>query len=208
MKKNRMQITKLLIANRGEIAIRIARAASDLGVPSVAAYSRDDARSLHPRVADEAHELPGQGAAAYLNIEAVIGAAQATGCDAIHPGYGFLSERADFARRCAEAGLIFIGPDVTHLELFGDKARARAAAQAADVPVIRGIDRAVSVQEARSFFASLQGGAMIIKALAGGGGRGTRVVLTEQEIEPAYQRCRSEAEAAFGCGDVYVEEFI
>ncbi|HUB15284.1 MAG TPA: carboxyl transferase domain-containing protein [Acetobacteraceae bacterium] len=203
-----MPITRVLIANRGEIAIRIARAAGDLGLGCVAVHSRDDARSLHLRAADAVRELPGRGAAAYLDADAIIAAAQASGCDAIHPGYGFLSERAEFARRCAQAGLIFIGPAPAHLELFGDKARARTAAVAADVPVIRGMDRAVSLAEARAFFASLRGGAMIIKAIAGGGGRGTRAVYSEAEIEPAYQRCRSEAEAAFGCGDVYAEQYI
>jgi acetyl/propionyl-CoA carboxylase alpha subunit/acetyl-CoA carboxylase carboxyltransferase component len=203
-----MPITRLLIANRGEIAIRIARAAADMGIRSVAMHSRDDARSLHVRAADELRELPGQGAAAYLDADAIIAVANASGCDAVHPGYGFLAERPDFARRCAQAGLIFVGPSPTHLELFGDKARARLAAVAADVPVIRGMDRAVSLQEAEAFFSSLRGGAMIIKAVAGGGGRGTRAVQTEAEVEPAYQRCRSEAEAAFGCGDVYVEQYI
>ena len=140
-------------------------------------------------------ELPGQGAAAYLDADAVIAAAKGSGCDAVHPGYGFLSERADFARRCAKAGLIFVGPTPEHLELFGDK--ARAAAVAAYVPVIHGMDRPVSLQEAQAFFASLRGGAMIIKAVAGGGGRGTRAVFSEAEIDPAYQRCRSEVEAAF-----------
>jgi acetyl/propionyl-CoA carboxylase alpha subunit len=203
-----MPINSLLIANRGEIAIRIARAAGDLGLCSVAVHSRDDARSLHVRAADEVRELPGQGAAAYLDVDAILAAAKASGCDAVHPGYGFLSERADFARRCANAGLIFVGPAPEHLELFGDKAKARTAAVAADVPVLRGIDRAVSLEEAQAFFSSLRGDAMIIKAVAGGGGRGTRAVWSESEIEPAYQRCRSEAMAAFGCGDVYVEQYI
>jgi acetyl/propionyl-CoA carboxylase alpha subunit/acetyl-CoA carboxylase carboxyltransferase component len=204
-----MSVTKLLIANRGEIAIRIARAAADMGVPSVAVYSEDDSRSLHLRVADETEMLPGIGPAAYLNANAVIAAARTADCDAIHPGYGFLAERSDFARQCAEAGLTFVGPDVAHLELFGDKARARVAAAAASVPVIRGLDHAVTLDEAQSFFRSLgAGGAMIIKAVAGGGGRGTRAVLASDEVEPAFQRCQSEADAAFGRTDVYVEEFI
>jgi acetyl/propionyl-CoA carboxylase alpha subunit len=114
-----MPITRLLIANRGEIAIRIARAAADLGLRSVAVHSRDDVRSL--RVADEVRELPGQGAAAYLDTDAIIAAAKDSGCDAVHPGYGFLSERAEFARRCTQADLIFVGPAPGHLELFGDK---------------------------------------------------------------------------------------
>jgi acetyl/propionyl-CoA carboxylase alpha subunit/acetyl-CoA carboxylase carboxyltransferase component len=204
-----MAVSKLLIANRGEIAIRIARAAADMGIPSVAVYSEDDSRSLHLRVADEARLLPGLGAAAYLNAAAVIAAAHAAGCDAIHPGYGFLAERADFALMCSEAGLTFVGPDVVHLELFGDKARARSAAVAAGVPVVRGLDHAVTLEEVRGFFASLgDGGAMIIKAVAGGGGRGTRAVWAAEEIEGAFQRCQSEAAAAFGRADVYVEEFI
>jgi acetyl/propionyl-CoA carboxylase alpha subunit/acetyl-CoA carboxylase carboxyltransferase component len=202
-------MAKLLIANRGEIAIRIARAAADMGLPTVAVYAEDDARSLHLRTADEARALPGSGPAAYLDADAVIAAAHTSGCDAIHPGYGFLAERSDFARLCALSGLTFIGPSPQHLALFGDKARARLAAAAASVPVIRGLDHAVTLPEAGSFFASIgSGGAMIIKALAGGGGRGTRAVMTADAIESAYQRCRSEAKAAFGCPDVYVEEFI
>jgi acetyl/propionyl-CoA carboxylase alpha subunit/acetyl-CoA carboxylase carboxyltransferase component len=204
-----MSVTKLLIANRAEIAIRIARAAADMALPTVAVYSEGDARSLHLRAADESRALPGRGAAAYLDAEAVIAAATASGCDAIHPGYGFLAERSDFARRCAEAGLTFVGPDVETLELFGDKARARAAAVAASVPVLRGVDHAVTLDEARAFLASLRpGGGMIVKALAGGGGRGTRPVLSADQLDAVFERCRSEAGAAFGRAEVYVEEFI
>ena len=203
-----MTFNALLIANRGEIAIRIARAAADLGIRTVAVHSEDDAASLHTRVADEAVALAGLGAAAYLNEEAIVAAAKASGCDAVHPGYGFLAERASFARRCAAADMVFVGPKPQHLELFGDKGRARAAAVAAEVPVVRGLDRPVSLQEAKDFFASLGGGAMIIKAIAGGGGRGTRIVEDEADIESAYQRCQSEAQAAFGVPDVYVEQFL
>ena len=204
-----MALSRLFIANRGEISIRIARAADDLGIASVAAYSQDDAASLHVRAADEAVALKGTGAAAYLDMAGLIAAAKAAECDAVHPGYGFLSERADFAQQCVQAGLVFVGPSVTHLELFGDKARARAAALAADVPVTKGLDHAVTVKQAQDFFASLgAGGAMIIKAVAGGGGRGTRAVLSADEIEPAFKRCQSEAKAAFGVEDVFVEAFI
>ena len=204
-----MSVTKLLIANRGEIAIRIARAAADLGIPTVAAYSEDDSPSLHLRMADACRALPGQGPAAYLNAEAVIAAATASGCDAIHPGYGFLAERSDVARMCADKRLTFVGPDVKQLELFGDKARARAAAIAASVPVIRGLDHAVTRDEARAFFASLgPARAMIVKAVFGGGGRGTRVVLSMDELDAAFERSQSEAAAAFGRAEVYVEEFI
>jgi acetyl/propionyl-CoA carboxylase alpha subunit/acetyl-CoA carboxylase carboxyltransferase component len=209
MEPTSMAVTKLLIANRGEIAIRIARAAADLSLPTVAVYPEDDSLSLHLRIADEAHLLPGHGAASYLDAEAIIAVAKATSCDAIHPGYGFLAERASFARQCTEQGLTFIGPSVTNLELFGDKARARAAATAASVPVIRGLNHAVTLDQAQKFFASLgPHGAMIIKAMAGGGGRGTRAVLTADDVEPAFRRCQSEAGAAFGQTDVYVEEFI
>ena len=204
-----MGLTSILIANRGEIAIRIARAASDLGRRTVAVFSADDADSLHRRMADEARALPGRGPAAYLDMDAVIQAALESGCDAIHPGYGFLSERGEFARRCAAAGLTFIGPKVEHLELFGDKARAREAALAAGVPVSPGLDRSVTLEEARAFLEARPAGqGVILKALAGGGGRGSRVVLAADELEGAYARCRSEAQAAFGVPDVYVEAFL
>ena len=130
-----MALGKLLIANRGEIAIRIARAAAELGIPTVAVFSEDDAASLHTRRADEARMLPGLGAAAYLNIDAVLAAARETGCDAVHPGYGLLSENAIFAGRCEQAGLRFVGPTADTLELFGDKAHARAHAASLGVPL-------------------------------------------------------------------------
>ena len=203
-----MPFNALLIANRGEIAIRIARAAADLGIRAVTVHSEDDADSLHTRMADESRALAGVGAAAYLDEAAMVAAAEATGCEAIHPGYGFLAERASFAERCADAGLVFVGPKREHLALFGDKARAREAAVRADVPVVPGLDRAVSLEDAKAFFATVAGGAMIIKAIAGGGGRGTRIVLNEADIESAYVRCQSEAQAAFGVPDVYVEAFL
>ena len=197
----------VLIANRGEIAIRIARAVQDLNLRAVAVYSEDDAASLHTRVADEAVSLEGLGARAYLNIDGVIDAAKAAHCDAIHPGYGFLSEQAEFATACAQAGIKFIGPSVQHLSLFGDKARARAAATAADVPVLAGIDRSVTLEQAHAFFDQHPQG-IIIKALAGGGGRGTRAVTDKAALDDAFARCQSEAKAAFGVEDVYVEVFM
>ena len=204
-----MGFSALLIANRGEIAIRIARAAADLGLKSVAIYSEDDANSLHTRVADEAGALEGLGARAYLDLAAVVAAAKSAGCDAVHPGYGFLSEQAEFARRCSEEGITFVGPKVEHLTLFGDKAQARSAAVAAEVPVNRGIDRAVTVDEAREFYESLgEGSAIIIKALAGGGGRGTSGVTDINELPAIFERCQREAKGAFGIEDVYVEEFV
>ena len=200
---------KLLVANRGEIAIRVIRAAAELNIPTVAVFPKDDAGSLHTGKAEEALTLEGTGTAAYLDIEQIIAAAKESGCDAIHPGYGFLAENADLARRCTEEGLTFVGPRVDTLELFGNKARARAAAAAAGVPVIRGLDHAVSLEEAAAFFHDLgDGRGMMIKAVGGGGGRGSRVVESADELAATYERCRTEAQAAFGNGDVYVEEFV
>ena len=204
-----MNFTSLLVANRGEIAIRIIRAAAGLGLRTVAVYSEDDASSLHTRMADEAHPLTGRGVPAYLDIERIIQLAKETGSDAVHPGYGFLAESSAFARRCQEEGVSFVGPGIESLELFGDKGRGRSAAAAANVPILRGRNEAVSVDEAHEFFTSLgPSGAMMIKALAGGGGRGTRPVTDAEEIEGTYERCRSEALLSFGDGDLYVEELI
>ncbi|MCC6921370.1 MAG: carbamoyl-phosphate synthase large subunit [Alphaproteobacteria bacterium] len=197
---------KILIANRGEIAVRIARAAADLGIATVAIHPADDAGSLHVGAADEAVQIPGAGARAYLDIAAVVAAARQADCDAVHPGYGFLSENAAFARAAAEAGLSFIGPAPETLDLFGDKARARALAREQDVALLPGSSGAVTLDEAQSFLAAQ--GAIMIKAIAGGGGRGMRAVADPAELEQAYTRCRSEAQAAFGLSDVYVERFI
>ncbi len=200
---------KLLVANRGEIAIRIIRAAAELQLPTVAIFPKDDAGSLHTGKADEAVTLKGVGTAAYLDIEQIITVAKEADCDAIHPGYGFLAENADFARRCADEGLIFIGPRVDTLELFGNKARARVAAAAADVPIIRGLDHAVSLEETAAFFDELSDGrGIMIKAVGGGGGRGSRMVERASEVASTYERCRAEAQATFGNGDLYIEEFI
>ena len=201
--------TKLLVANRGEIAIRVMRAAAEMGLRTVAVFSADDANSLHTRKADAAVALRGAGAAAYLDGDQIIAAARSAGCDAIHPGYGFLSENADFARRCAQAGLTFIGPRPEVLELFGDKVQARALAERAGVPVLPGTPGATTLEQARAFFKSIgDGGAMMIKAVVGGGGRGMRPVTRADELEEAYTRCRSEARAAFGNAEVYVEQLI
>ena len=202
-------VSKLLIANRGEIAIRVARAASDLGIGAVSVYSKDDAGSLHIHAADEAIELDALGVPAYLDIDGLIEAAQSTGCDAVHPGYGFLAESAEFARRCGNAGLTFVGPTPHLLDLFGDKVRARQAAREAGVPVIDGSDEAVTLQEAIDFLESLgKDAAIMLKAVAGGGGRGSRAVTDISELEAAWQRCESEARMAFGSGALYVEQLI
>ncbi len=204
-----MSLTSLLIANRGEIAIRIARAAAELGLRTVAIFSEDDAQSLHTQKMDDALPLQGRGAAAYLDIEQILALAAQAGCDAIHPGYGFLSENAEFAGRCAEAGLTFVGPRAETLALFGDKGQARSLAERCDVPILPGTSGPTSVDEAKAFLASLgAGGAVMIKALAGGGGRGMRAVSAVDDIEAAYARCQSEATSAFGNGDVYIEQLI
>ena len=204
-----MGFKSVLIANRGEIAIRIARAAGELGLATTVIYATDDARALHVKAGDHAIALPGSGARAYLDIEAVIAAAKAAGAEAIHPGYGFLSENAAFARACADAGLTFIGPAPDALEAFGDKARARALAAKKGVPVIEGTAGGVGPAELAAFLASLpRGSALMIKAVAGGGGRGMRVVRKADEIEAAFAAASREAEAAFGDGALYGERFI
>ncbi|MCP5266179.1 MAG: carbamoyl-phosphate synthase large subunit, partial [Burkholderiaceae bacterium] len=200
---------RLLIANRGEIAIRIARSAADLGIETVSVYSRDDAHSLHVKQTDEARALDGVGAAAYLDIDALIEAALETGCDAVHPGYGFVAESAAFARACANAGICFVGPSPAALALFGDKAAARALAERAGVPVVEGTSHATTRDQAREFLAALgPGGAIMLKALAGGGGRGIRPVHDPVALDEAFERCAGEALAAFGCGDLYVERLF
>jgi acetyl/propionyl-CoA carboxylase alpha subunit/acetyl-CoA carboxylase carboxyltransferase component len=199
----------LLVANRGEIAIRICRAAAEAGLGTVAIFPADDAANLHTRKADVARQLPGRGVAAYLDIDAIIAAARETGATAIHPGYGFLSENAAFARRCAQAGIVFIGPSPETLERFGDKHAARKLAQSLGVPVLPGTSAPTALAEARAFLRSLgRGGAVMVKAVAGGGGRGMRPVDAESDLEEAFARCSSEAQAGFGNGDLYVERLV
>ncbi|HUF32153.1 MAG TPA: carboxyl transferase domain-containing protein [Acidimicrobiales bacterium] len=200
---------KLLIANRGEIAVRIARTAAEMEISTVAVHAEDDAAALHIRVADEAVALSGVGPPAYLDAEGVVEAALASGCDAVHPGYGFLSEDADFARRCAGSGLAFVGPSPETLDLFGDKARARVLASDVGVPVLPGTDGPTSLDDALAFLESLgPGGAVMIKAVSGGGGRGTRPATSAPELEAAFERCASEAAAAFGDPSLYVEQLV
>jgi len=198
----------VLVANRGEIAVRIIRAARSLGLATVAVAPDDDGASLHLRRADDTRVLPGRGAAAYLDPAAVVAAALDAGADAVHPGYGFLSERAELAVACSEAGLTFVGPTPDTVARLGDKAAARALAEACGVPVLAGTG-AVTADEAAAFLASLgPGGAVMLKAVAGGGGRGMRLVTDPAELADAWERCRSEAQAAFGDGAVYAEELV
>ncbi|MES2724207.1 MAG: biotin carboxylase N-terminal domain-containing protein, partial [Pseudomonadota bacterium] len=200
---------KLLIANRGEIAVRIARTAAEMGIATVAVFAEDDASSLHTRKADQALGLKGSGPAAYLDGAQILEVAKATGADAIHPGYGFLSENAAFARACAEAGVIFVGPSPETLELFGDKGQARALAARCNVPILPGTDGATTLEQAKTFLAGLgAAGAVMVKAVSGGGGRGMRPARSADELEQAFERCASEALAAFGDGSLYVEQFL
>ncbi|HEX7864584.1 MAG TPA: carboxyl transferase domain-containing protein [Variovorax sp.] len=202
--------SKVLIANRGEIAVRLVRALRDLGIASVAVHARDDAAALHVQLADTAVALDATGPSAYLDVTALIAVAKAQGCDAVHPGYGFLSERADFAQACADAGLVFIGPTPEQLGLFGDKARARSLATQCDVPVMPGSAGAVNLAQAQAFFAEqhAQGAGVMVKAIGGGGGRGMRAVLNAEDLPEAHARCMSEAKAAFGIEGVYVERLM
>lgn len=204
-----MALQKLLVANRAEIAIRVTRAAADLGVATVAVHPADDAASLHTRMADEVHQLEGRGPAAYLDVAQLVRVATENGCDSVHPGYGFLAENAEFAAACQHAGLVFVGPTPEMLKLFGDKVAARALAQRCDVPVLEATDGPTDIDGARDFFTSLgPGAAVMVKALAGGGGRGMRPVFSIDALPEAMTRCSSEATTAFGNGDLYVEQLL
>lgn len=204
------KITKILVANRGEIAIRIFRACTELRIATVGVYSTEDSGSFHRYKADESY-LVGKGKNpidAYLDIEGIIAIAKDCGANAVHPGYGFLAENAEFARRLEEEGIIFIGPTSTHLNMFGDKVKAREQAIAAGLPVIPGSDGPVFTAEEVGMFGNQHDYPIIVKASLGGGGRGMRIIHTEQEVEQAFERAKSEAKAAFGSDEMYVEKFI
>ncbi len=198
---------RVLIANRGEIAIRIARAAASLGVDSVAIFTRADSMSLHTKLAGSAREIGGDAVRGYLDIEAVIAAAKASGSDCVHPGYGFLSENTLFAERCKAEGLRFIGPSPESLKLFGDKVAARAFAQAQGIPVIPGAPKLASSDEAKAKAKAI-GYPVMLKASAGGGGRGMRAVTRPEEMDEAFARCQGEAEAAFGDRALFLEKIV
>ncbi|WP_165246599.1 pyruvate carboxylase [Paludisphaera soli] len=200
---------KLMVANRGEIAIRIFRSAHELGIRTVALYSHEDRFALHRLKADEAYQIghAGEPIRSYLNIPAIVELAVEKGVDAIHPGYGFLSENAEFARACAAAGIVFVGPTPEILDSLGDKVAARALAERAGVPVLKGSQPVVPGAEARKV-AEAMGFPVIIKASMGGGGRGMRVVEKAEDLDGALEQARSEAKAAFGCADAFIEKFI
>jgi len=200
---------KILIANRGEIALRIIYACRELGIRTVAVYSQADEHSLHVRFADEDVCIgPARSADSYLNVPAVISAAEITGADAIHPGYGFLSESAYLAEVCEACHIKFIGPDPKVIRLMGDKARARRMMKKAGVPILPGSDGPVETEEKALKLAKEIGYPVIVKATAGGGGRGMRVVRVPAELSHAVKTAGQEAEAAFGVGDVYIEKYI
>ncbi|MFV0257755.1 MAG: carboxyl transferase domain-containing protein [Acidimicrobiales bacterium] len=204
-----MPIQRLLIANRSEIAVRIARTAREAGITTVMVHSSDDAGAAHLRYGDEAVALEGTGPAAYLDVAGLVAAAEATGCDALHPGYGFVSEHPGLAQACDEAGIVFVGPTAATLDALGDKTAGRKLAEGLGVPVIDGTDAGITDAQAVAFFGSLGDGASVmIKAASGGGGRGMRVVDSVDDLPAELDRCRSEAGAAFGDDAVFLERYF
>ena len=200
---------KILVANRGEIALRVICACKELGIATVAVYSEADRNALHVRYADEAVCIgPARSSESYLNIPHVISAAEITNVDAIHPGYGFLSENANFAKVCEASEITFIGPKPEVIEMMGEKDRARREMKAAGLPTIPGSEGVVEGEEQLAAEAKRVGFPLILKAAAGGGGRGMRVVRSSEELLSAYQTARSEAQQAFGTPDVYMERFL
>jgi len=205
----RGNIKKLLIANRGEIAVRIIRAARDLGIATVQVHSDADTESRAVRLADEAVNIgPPAAAKSYLNVPAILKAARDTGADAVHPGYGFLAENADFADAVAAAGLVFVGPSGDTIRLMGDKAAARAEAKKANVPTVPGSDGIIEDMDAAALLADEIGFPVMIKAAAGGGGRGIRIANDAAEFRTLAPQASSEAKAAFGDGGIYIEKVI
>jgi acetyl-CoA carboxylase biotin carboxylase subunit len=200
---------KVLIANRGEIAVRVIRACRELGYPTVAVYSEPDRSALHVLYADQALPIgPAPSRESYLRIDRILDAAKRSGAEAIHPGYGFLAENAGFARACRDAGILFIGPSPESIEAMGSKTEARQRMQAAGVPVVPGLTEAVKSFDEISAFAKQTGFPVMIKASAGGGGKGMRLVEREEDLFPSFERVTSEAQSFFGDGSVYAEKFI
>src|SRR5688572_1369050 len=200
---------KVLIANRGEIAVRIIRACREMGFPAVAVYSEPDRAALHVVYADQAMPVgPAPSRESYLRIDRILDAAKKSGADAIHPGYGFLAENAEFARACRDAGLIFIGPSPESIEAMGSKTESRQRMEAAGVRVVPGLTEAVKSFDEIADFARGAGFPIMIKASAGGGGKGLRLVEREEDLHSAFERVTSEAESFFGDSAVYAEKFI
>src|SRR5579859_7483189 len=199
---------KVLIANRGEIAVRVIRACREMGIASVAVFSEVDRAALHVSKAEEAYPIgPASARESYLNIAKILDVAHKSGAEAIHPGYGFLSENAQFARACVEAGIKFIGPPASAMELMGSKTRARTAMHAAGVPMVPGSARGLTLAEADALAAKV-GYPVMIKAAAGGGGKGMRLVSKSSELKSSFETAQSEALRSFNDGEIYVEKFI
>ncbi|MCA2961740.1 MAG: acetyl-CoA carboxylase biotin carboxylase subunit [Silvanigrellales bacterium] len=200
---------KILIANRGEIAIRIIRACKELGLSTVAVYSKADEHSLHAKLADESICIgPAESRRSYLNIPAIMAAAEVSGADAIHPGYGFLSENAHFAEVCRKCGIEFIGPTPEQMRELGEKVSARNVARLAGLPFLPGSKEALADAETARKMAREIGYPVILKASGGGGGRGMKIVHNDADIDKSYQNCRNEAAAAFGNSEVYIEKYL
>ncbi|TMK94495.1 MAG: acetyl-CoA carboxylase biotin carboxylase subunit [Actinobacteria bacterium] len=203
-----MHFKRVLVANRGEVAVRVIRALHELGIEAVAVYSTADRGALHTRLADRAVCVgPPSAADSYLNVASLIGAAETTGCDAVHPGWGFLAESAAFVRACGENDLVFVGPSAETMERTGDKALAKAELARAGVPLVPGTEGRTTLAEARTAASEL-GYPVLLKAAAGGGGKGMRHVAGPDELEPAFERAAAEAQAAFGDGTLYLEKAI
>ena len=200
--------SRVLVANRGEIAVRVIRALRELGIEAVAVYSTADRDAAHVRLADRAVCIgPPSPAESYLNIASIVAAANTTGCDAVHPGYGFLSERPAFVEACVDNDLVFVGPDAEVMAQMGDKVEAKAAMRAAGVPLVPGTEQATTLDQATKLAPEL-GFPVLLKAAAGGGGRGMRLVASAGELEDAYATASGEAEAAFGDGSIYLEKAV
>src|SRR5256885_7563760 len=200
---------KVLVANRGEIAVRVMRACREVGYPTVAVYSEPDRAALHVLYADQAMPIgPAPSRESYLRIDRIIDAAKKTGAEAIHPGYGFLAENAGFARACRDAGITFIGPSPESIDAMGSKTESRQRMKAAGVPVVPGLTEPVKSFDEIEAFARETGFPIMVKASAGGGGKGLRFVEREEDLRPAFERVTSEAQSFFGDGAVYAEKFI
>ena len=200
---------KILIANRGEIAVRVIRACHEMGIAAVAVYSEVDRAALHVRKADEAYPIGAPAASeSYLNIQKLLDVAARSGADAIHPGYGFLSENANFARACVEAGVKFIGPTAAAMDAMGSKTRARQAMERAGIPFVPGTSRGLESFEQAQEVAARIGYPVMLKAAAGGGGKGMRLVHTSDDLKSSLEGARSEAERSFGDSEVYIEKAI
>ena len=207
---DKKKFKRVLVANRGEIAIRIFRACKELGIRSVAIYSEEDKNTLFRTKADESYQI-GKGKSpvdAYLAIDEIIELAKAKGVDAIHPGYGFLSENVEFAKACEEEGLVFIGPDYHMMDSLGDKVKSKIVANSVGVPTIPGITETVPSEDVALQFAEECGYPVMLKAAAGGGGRGMRIVRSKDEMVEQYRSAKSEAKKAFGIDDIFIEKYL